>query len=126
MADSPIIFLVIAAVVVIVLYQSIAIAAENERFAMFFLGRFQAFKGPGLVLKTNLQKAIRLAVGDIGEVTSSEFIRFGEVEIPVADACSFKIGDVVRIDSFGDGGPAVSRSNIPPERMCPQCGHKFR
>jgi regulator of protease activity HflC (stomatin/prohibitin superfamily) len=84
MSDFPIFYLILLLVVVIVLYQSIAIAAENERFAMFFLGRFQAFKGPGLILKTNLQKAVRLAVGDIGEVTSSEFVRFGGVDIPVA------------------------------------------
>lgn len=126
MSDSPIFVLVLAAVVVIFLYQSIAIAAENERFAIFFLGRFQAFKGPGLILKTNLQNAIRLAVGDVGEVTSSEFIRFGGVEIPIAGAGSFNVGEAVRIDSFGDGGPVVSRSNVPPERMCPQCGHGFR
>ncbi len=126
MAGLPIFTLVVLAVVVIVLYQSIAIAAENERFAMFLLGRFQAFKGPGLVFKTTLQKAIRLAVGDVGEVTSSEFIRFGGAEIPVAGASSFKVGDAVRIDSFGEGGPLVSQSSIPPERMCPQCGHRFR
>lgn len=125
MTDLPIFYLVLLIVMLVFLYQSIAIAAENERFAMFLLGRFQAFKGPGLILKTNLQKAIRLAVGDVGEVTSSEFIRFSGVDIPVAGASSFNVGDAVRIDSFSDEGPIVSRSSIQPQRMCPQCGHRF-
>jgi regulator of protease activity HflC (stomatin/prohibitin superfamily) len=40
--------LVLAVVVLIVLTSSLKIAGESERFAVFILGRFQAFKGPGL------------------------------------------------------------------------------
>lgn len=125
MPDFPIIYLIMLIILAVVLYQLIAIPAENERFAMFVLGRFQAFRGPGLVVTTNLCKSIRIAIGDIGEVTSSEFIRFGGVEIPVTGASSFNVGEAVRLDSFGNGGPVVSRSSNQPERTCPQCGHRF-
>ena len=77
MQDFPILYLVLLLIAAVIVYRSIAVAAENERFAVFHLGRFQAFKGPGLVFKTNYQQAIRLKIGDIGSVTSLEFIRFG-------------------------------------------------
>ena len=125
MQDFPILYLVLLLIAVIIIYRSVAIAAENERFAVFLLGRFQAFKGPGLVFKTSNQQAIRLKVGDIGSVTNSEFIRFGNVDVPVKMASSFSVGDAVRIDSFGDSEPVVSRSNVRPNKICPKCGHQF-
>jgi regulator of protease activity HflC (stomatin/prohibitin superfamily) len=45
----PLVFVV---VVIVILYNSIRIAGESERFAVFVLGRFQPYKGPGLVIIT--------------------------------------------------------------------------
>ena len=40
----------IAAIVVILLYNTIKVLKEYERGVVFFLGRFQRVKGPGLIL----------------------------------------------------------------------------
>jgi hypothetical protein len=126
MADFPFGLLLLLLFAVLLAYRSTAIVAENERCAVFLLGRFQAFKGPGLVFKTSNHHIVRLTVGDVGSVISPEFIRFGEVDIPVTMAGSFNIGDAVRIDSFGDSGPIVSQSSIRPKRICPNCGHSVQ
>ncbi len=44
-------FSLVIGVLVVYLALSIRIANENERFAVFVLGRFAGYKGPGLVLK---------------------------------------------------------------------------
>ena len=94
----PLIFLI---VVIVILYNSIRIAGESERFAVFAVGRFQAYKGPGLVLITPYtQKVHRLRVGDVGVLTSSEFARFGTVDIPVRNVETLRQGQAVRIDCF--------------------------
>ncbi len=85
---------------IVVLYSSIAIAQESERFAVFMMGRFVRYKGPGLVLKTATTRLVRLKVGDIGTLTSHEFAKFGDVDIPVTNVGSIETGDPVRVDGF--------------------------
>ncbi|MDH3276370.1 MAG: hypothetical protein OEM99_17715, partial [Gammaproteobacteria bacterium] len=76
--------LILTLIVIVILPSSIKIAGESERFAVFILGRFQAFKGPGLVLiAPYTQKVHRLRIGDIGLLESAEFARFAEVDIPI-------------------------------------------
>ncbi|MDJ0813043.1 MAG: hypothetical protein QNJ23_04895 [Woeseiaceae bacterium] len=116
---------IVLLLVMILAYQSLKIANENERFAVFMLGRFMAFKGPGLVFKTGAMKLVRLRVGDVGVVSGSEFVRFGESDVPVAQASEFRTGDSVRILSFGDDGPFLTRSDEKATQRCPQCGHQF-
>lgn len=120
----PILILIL--IVIVILPSSIKIAGESERFAVFILGRFQAFKGPGLVLiAPYTQKVHRLRVGDIGLLKSSEFARFGEIDIPIADVGSLKVGQHVRIDSFDGVEPRIVASPIPPKVICPNCAHQF-
>ena len=119
----PLIFLI---VVIVILYNSIRIAGESERFAVFVLGRFQAYKGPGLVLITPYtQKVHRLRVGDVGVLTSSEFARFGTVDIPVRNVETLRQGQAVRIDGFDGVEPRLVASSVPAKTMCPNCGHSF-
>ena len=47
---SLIVSFVWAIVVVIVIAKSTKVAEEGERFAIFVLGQFQEFKGPGVVI----------------------------------------------------------------------------
>ena len=116
---------ILTAVVMVLAYKSFRIASEDERFAVFVLGRFLAFRGPGLVFRTNAMKLVRLKVGDLGVVTGSEFVRFGEHDVPVPLASEFRTGDSVRILSFGDAGPFLSRSDETVTQVCPNCGHEF-
>lgn len=118
--------LILTLIVIVILPSSIKIAGESERFAVFILGRFQAFKGPGLVLVAPYtQKVHRLRIGDIGLLKSSEFARFSEIDIPIADVGSLKVGQAVRIDSFDGVEPRIVVSPIPPKVICPNCGHQF-
>ena len=112
--------------VIIVLASSMKIAGESERFAVVMLGRFQAFKGPGLILiAPNIQQAHRLRVGDIGVLAGSEIARFGTVDIPVRDVGSLRQGQAVRIDGFDGVEPRLAASSVPAKTMCPSCGHQF-
>ena len=117
--------MIVGVLVIAVVASSIRIANESERFAVFVLGRFLSFKGPGLVFKTKAMKLVRLKVGDIGEVTSPEFVRFGEADIPISQAREFRIGDSVRIISFSEESPFLARSDKAPLHRCPKCGHEF-
>lgn len=118
--------LVLSIVVIVVLSNSIRIAGESERFAVFILGRFQAFKGPGLVLITPYtQQVHRLKVGDIGVLSSSEFARFGTVDIPVSNVESLRQGQAIRIDGFDGVEPILVESSVPAKTICPNCGHNF-
>jgi hypothetical protein len=125
MNASDIVIPILIALAIVLAYQSFTIAHENERFAVFLMGRFYRFKGPGLVFKTNAMKLVCLRVGDLGVVTGPEFVRFSESDVPVAQASEFRVGDTVRIVSFGDAGPFLSRSDEATIQRCPNCGHEF-
>lgn len=125
LAPGNLIVVLLLVLAIAVFYSSIAIAKENERFAVFMLGRFVRFAGPGLVLKTLATQTKRLEVGDIGTVTSREFVRFGDVDIPIADLASFDVGDPVRIDGFDGTEPRLVKSALRPKTKCPACGHEF-
>ena len=125
MSNMPFV-LILTLVLIIVLASSLKIAGESERFAVFILGRFQAFKGPGLILIAPFtQKVHRLRVGDIGLLKSSEFASFGDVDIPISNVDSLRQGQAVRIDSFDGAEPRIVASSTPPKTLCPNCGHQF-
>lgn len=118
--------LLLTLIVVVILAISIKIAGESERFAVFMLGRFQAFKGPGLVLiAPYTQKVHRLRIGDIGRLTSPEFARFADIDVPIANTGTLKVGEPVRIDGFDGVEPRIVASATPPQAICPNCGHQF-
>ena len=118
--------LLVLIVAVVVLMQSLRIAHENERLAVFMLGRFHSYKGPGLVLVTPYtQRVHRLKVGDVGILTSSEFARFGSVDIPISNTGSLRQGQAVRIDGFDGVDPRLVASSVPAKTTCPNCGHNF-
>ena len=123
---ESLIALTVTILVIVILLRSIRIAEESERFAVFVLGRFQAFKGPGLVqIVPYTQQAHRLRVGDIGVLTSSEFARFGEINIPVRNVEHLRQGQAVRIDGFDGVEPRLVASSVSATTICPSCGHSF-
>jgi len=63
MNNSNIVLLLLVVVLLVLIYRSLAIAAEDERFALFVLGRFAGFRGPGLIFKSEMSKLHRLKVG---------------------------------------------------------------
>ncbi len=124
-ATGDIVALALVLIAAVVVFGSIAIAQENERFAVFMLGRFVRFAGPGLVLKSFATRLLRLKVGDIGTVSSHEFVKFGDVDIPISNIESFAVGDPVRVDGFDGTEPRLVKSALRPKTRCPECGHEF-
>ena len=114
------------AIVTIILIKAAKIAAESERFAIFTLGRFDRYLGPGLVIIVPFtQLAVKLKVGDLGVLVSREFATFGEFDIPVKNTDSIRIGQAVRIDGFDDVEPRLVASSTRPMNQCPNCGHEY-
>ena len=105
---------------------TIRIAAESERFAIFMLGRFHSYRGPGLVLVVPFtQRVHRLRVGDVGVMSGSGFATFDGVDIPVEGTRTLGQGQSVRIDSFDGAEPRLVASAERPQQRCPKCGHSF-
>ena len=121
-------FILIALIVIVSILgvNTFKIAEESERFAVFYLGRFQAYKGPGLVLAApHVQRVVRLKIGDIGAMNGSEFARFGGVDVPVRNVDSLRDGQVVRIEGFDGVEPRLVASSARESTTCPECGHNF-
>lgn len=121
--DLTILFLLIAAS--IILSMMIKIAQDNERFAVYALGRFTGIKGPGLVLKApgNAIEFMRIALGDIGEVQSNEFILINEKPLPFLAGGRIKLGSKVRITGFENSKVKVEAYE-PQYITCENCGHQ--
>lgn len=114
-------------VVLIVMFSSsLKIVGEGERLAIFALGRFHSYRGPGLVLVIPfVQQVTKLKIGETGLLINKELAKFGEVDIPVTNTESMNIGQTVRIDGFDDAKPRLVASADRPANHCPKCGHEY-
>ncbi len=126
MSFSLIIALIWALLAIILIAKSGMIAGESQRFAVFRLGRFNAYVGPGFFLVIPfLDRALRLEVGDIGSLTSTEFATFSDVQIPVSSVGSLRVGSSVRIAAFDESGPQLEAALAGSSHRCPKCGHEY-
>lgn len=115
--------LILLTVAVIYVVLSIRIAGENERFAVFMVGRFAGLKGPGLVLKVpGASDLVRIALGAEGEVQSNALVSIGTRSIPYVAGGSVRSGAKVRVTGF-----ETARVQVEPIQtflVCEKCGHK--
>lgn len=124
-----IVTIALVAVMAIILMSSIRIARDSERFAVFILGRFAGFKGPGLLLRIPGQVAIwhRIKLGDRGELLNGGLARFGSFDLPVQSVAPARPGTFVRVTSFAPSSVVVEPSEDQVRSLrCPKCGHHFR
>jgi hypothetical protein len=113
MSTTLIIVVFLLLYVVFMLQKSIHVAAETERFAVFTLGRFTGYRGPGLIMIWPfVTQPFRLKIGDTGTLISPEFASFGKVEVPVTGLSSIGVGSTLQITGFDDDGPQVSAAVI--------------
>lgn len=111
------------------LASGIQVARDSERFAVFVLGRFAGFKGPGLLLRVPGQVAIwhRIKLGDRGELLNGGLARFGSFDLPVQGSAPVRAGTHVRITGFSSSSVVVEPSEDQVRSLrCPKCGHHFR
>lgn len=116
-----ILFIIIVAVY---LAMAIKIANENERFAVYALGRFVRLKGPGIILKMpgNVAELVRISLGAEGEVQSNEFVTINDRPLPYTTDRKIRAGSKVRVTGFSSSTIEVE----PTEQfvVCEKCGHR--
>ena len=95
MSSVPIFWGVIAVLVIIVLSNAINVLREYERGVIFFLGRFDGVKGPGLILVWPvIQKMVRVDLRTIVlDVPKQDVISRDNVSVKVNAVVYFRIVD---------------------------------
>jgi regulator of protease activity HflC (stomatin/prohibitin superfamily) len=95
MSSMPIFWGVIAVLVFIVLSNAINVLREYERGVIFFLGRFDGVKGPGLILVWPvIQKMVRVDLRTIVlDVPKQDVISRDNVSVKVSAVVYFRIVD---------------------------------
>ena len=103
---------------------AVRIANENERFAVFALGRFVGLKGPGLVLKIpgGGSDFHRVALGAEGEIQSNELVLIGNRAMPFASSETARSRQKVRVCGFDSARVKVEL--LERFVVCEKCGHK--
>ena len=109
---------IIAALAIVILYNTIKILKEYERGVIFFLGRFQTVKGPGLIiLVPGLQKMtkvdLRVVVMD---VPTQDVISRDNVSVKVNAVIYFRIVDpekaVIRVANVFEATSQLSQTTL--------------
>jgi hypothetical protein len=116
---------IILFIVAVFLATGIKIASEHERFAVFRLGRFLGFKGPGLCFKLgNTEKWIRIKPGDRGELMNTALANINGADVPVQVEGKAAIGQFVRVTGFRGDQLFVSPDPTQVRTVtCQKCGH---
>jgi regulator of protease activity HflC (stomatin/prohibitin superfamily) len=108
----------IAAIVVVLLYNTVKVLKEYERGVVFFLGRFQRVKGPGLILlfpiiQTMTKVDLRVIVLD---VPTQDVISRDNVSVKVNAVIYFRIVDpekaVIRVANVFEATSQLSQTTL--------------
>jgi len=108
----------IAALIVVILFNTIKIMKEYERAVVFFLGRFQKVKGPGLIIlipfvQTMTKVDLRVVVMD---VPTQDVISHDNVSVKVNAVIYFRIIDpekaVIRVANVFEATSQLSQTTL--------------
>jgi len=109
---------IIAALVIVIVYNTIKILKEYERGVIFFLGRFQTVKGPGLIiLIPGLQKMTKVDLRVIVmDVPTQDVISRDNVSVKVNAVIYFRIVDpekaVIRVANVFEATSQLSQTTL--------------
>ena len=109
---------IIAAFVIVILYNTIKILKEYERGVIFFLGRFQIVKGPGLIiLVPGVQKMVKVDLRVIVlDVPTQDVISRDNVSVKVNAVIYFRIVDpekaVIRVANVFEATSQLSQTTL--------------
>jgi regulator of protease activity HflC (stomatin/prohibitin superfamily) len=107
-----------AALVIVILYNTIKILKEYERGVIFLLGRFQKVKGPGLIiLFPGVQKMIKVDLRVIVmDVPTQDVISRDNVSVKVNAVIYFRIVDpekaVIRVENAFEATSQLSQTTL--------------
>ncbi|MFQ5547642.1 MAG: slipin family protein [Woeseia sp.] len=108
----------ILALLIVILYNTIKILKEYERGVIFFLGRFQTVKGPGLIiLIPGLQKMTKVDLRVIVmDVPTQDVISRDNVSVKVNAVIYFRIVDpekaVIRVANVFEATSQLSQTTL--------------
>jgi len=109
---------VIGALLIVVLYNTIKILKEYERGVVFFLGRFQKVKGPGLILLfPGIQKMVKVDLRVVVlDVPTQDVISRDNVSVKVNAVIYFRIVDpekaVIRVANVFEATSQLSQTTL--------------
>jgi regulator of protease activity HflC (stomatin/prohibitin superfamily) len=109
---------IIAALLIVIIYNTIKILKEYERGVIFFLGRFQKVKGPGLIiLIPGIQKMTKVDLRVIVlDVPTQDVISRDNVSVKVNAVIYFRIVDpekaVIRVANVFEATSQLSQTTL--------------
>jgi len=109
---------VVVALIVVVLYNTIKILKEYERGVIFFLGRFQIVKGPGLIiLVPGIQKMTKVDLRVVVlDVPTQDVISRDNVSVKVNAVIYFRIVDpekaIIRVANVFEATSQLSQTTL--------------
>ena len=109
---------IIAAAIIVLLYNTIKILKEYERGVIFLLGRFQTVKGPGLIiLIPGIQKMVKVDLRVIVlDVPTQDVISRDNVSVKVNAVIYFRIVDpekaIIRVANVFEATSQLSQTTL--------------
>jgi len=109
---------VIGALLIVIAYNTIKILKEYERGVVFFLGRFQKVKGPGLILLLpGIQKMVKVDLRVVVmDVPTQDVISRDNVSVKVNAVIYFRIVDpekaVIRVANVFEATSQLSQTTL--------------
>jgi hypothetical protein len=87
--------------VMLLLAFSMKVVAEQQRIALFRLGRYAGLKGPGLVMVVPyMDRGCKINIGDQGMLLAGGMGKFREFEVPVVFNGGIPTGASIRVVGF--------------------------
>lgn len=111
-------YIVPAVVLLLILGAAIKILPEYERGVVFFLGRFQGVKGPGLIVVIpGIQQIVRVDLRVITlDVPSQDVISRDNVTVKVNAVLYFRVVDperaIIRVEDFGSATSQLAQTTL--------------
>ena len=109
---------IVAALIIVVLYNTIKILKEYERGVIFLLGRFQKVKGPGLIiLVPGIQKMVKVDLRVmVLDVPTQDVISRDNVSVRVNAVIYFRIVDpeksIIRVANVFEATSQLSQTTL--------------
>jgi hypothetical protein len=111
---------------VVAIGPGIRVLPESERDAVFALGRFAGFKGPGIVLTgKGFAKWKKVKTGEQGTIINTSTVRLAAGDLPAVIDGTAKPGPLVRVTGFATKQVYVA-VDFDQRRVirCSKCGHE--
>lgn len=109
---TPVVFLLI------ILASAIRILPEYQRGVVFFLGRFQGVKGPGLIIVIpGIQQLVRVDLRVVAlDVPSQDVISKDNVTVHVNAVLYFRVVDperaIIRVENYGEATSQLAQTTL--------------